>query len=135
MTEKEAIEQLKSYINAIDTFGTIDPKCCNNLYKPVKTVLQLIEKYKYLYEKSLDDTVKLSKEIATLKRDFEIIDHECSRLEQEDIRKDMIINKMVEQMVGLTIFDIEKEEPLILGNEIEVREYFENKIKEIPEEN
>lgn len=41
--EKTAIEMLNSYINAIDTFGTIDPKCCNNLYKPTKTVLDIIE--------------------------------------------------------------------------------------------
>lgn len=41
--EKTAIELLNSYINAIDTFGTIDPKCCNNLYKPTKTVLDIIE--------------------------------------------------------------------------------------------
>lgn len=82
-------------------------------------------------EKSLKGIInKQNREIETLKRDFKIVDHECSRLEQEDIRKDKIINKMVKQIVGLTIFDMKKEEPLILKNEIEVIEYFENKVKE-----
>lgn len=74
--------------------------------------------------------VKLYKEIETLKTDFKNVDHECKKLKQEDIRKDMMINEMVKQIVGLTIFDKEKEEPLILKNEIEVIEYFENKVKE-----
>ena len=37
---------------------------------------------------------KQQAEIETLKRDFEIVDHECSRLEQEDIKKDKIINEL-----------------------------------------
>ena len=44
---KEEIEKAKetsnSYIRAIDTFGTIDYKCINNLYTPIKTLLQYIE--------------------------------------------------------------------------------------------
>lgn len=48
MTEEEekAINSFKSYINAIDTFGTIDKKCCNNLYEPAQVVLDLLEKLK-----------------------------------------------------------------------------------------
>lgn len=38
------IEILKAYINAIDTFGTIDYKCINNLYKPIKNVLKELDK-------------------------------------------------------------------------------------------
>ena len=44
--EKKAIAIFKSYINAIETFGTIDYKCINNLYEPAITVLNLIEKLK-----------------------------------------------------------------------------------------
>ena len=41
---------------------------------------------------------KQQAEIETLKRDFEIVDHECSRLEQEDIKKDKLINILAEQL-------------------------------------
>lgn len=43
MNLKEAIKTLNAYINAIDTFGTIDPRCCNNLYEPAKTILQELD--------------------------------------------------------------------------------------------
>lgn len=36
-----------------------------------------------------------------------------------------------EQLAGLTIFDINKDELLILGNKEEIKQYFENKAKEI----
>ena len=44
--------------------------------------------------------------------------------------KDKIINLMSEQFAGLTIFDIDKDEPLILSDKEEVKQYFENKAKE-----
>ena len=44
-------------------------------------------------------------------------------------KQDKIINLMAEQMTGLTIFDIEKDEPLILGNKQDVIEYFTQKIE------
>ncbi len=37
-----------------------------------------------------------------------------------------------EQLAGLTIFDINKDELLILGNKEEIKQYFENKAKENP---
>lgn len=40
---EEAKEVLKSYRNAIDTFGTIDYKCINNLYKPSQILLNYIQ--------------------------------------------------------------------------------------------
>ena len=36
-----------------------------------------------------------------------------------------------EQLAGLTIFDINKDELLILGNKEEIKQYFENKAKEL----
>mgnify|MGYP001773256022 CR=1 FL=1 len=44
-------------------------------------------------------------------------------------KKDKIIDLMAEQLAGLAIFDIEKDEPLILGDKEEVREYFTNKVE------
>lgn len=57
--------------------------------------LDNIEFEKYIEKIVKERTEKLYKEIETLKRDFEIVDHECSRLEQEDIRKDKIINDAI----------------------------------------
>lgn len=42
-------------------------------------------------------------------------------------KKEAIINEMAEQLAGLAIFDIEKDEPLVLGDKEEVKEYFTKK--------
>lgn len=44
-------------------------------------------------------------------------------------KKDKKIDLMVEQLAGLAIFDIEKDEPLILGDKEDVKQYFERKIE------
>ena len=44
-------------------------------------------------------------------------------------KKDKIIDLMAEQLAGLAIFDIEKDEPLILGDKEEVKEYFTKKVE------
>lgn len=72
----------------------------------LRVLLNLIEKQKA--------------EIETLKRDFEIVDHECSRLEKEDVRKDKIIKEMAKSWKQDDIRSME-----------EIIEYFENKVKEI----
>ncbi len=41
-----------------------------------------------------------------------------------------IINEMAEQLAGLTIWNNEKEEAIILGNKGEVKQYFEKKVEE-----
>lgn len=76
MNDKEAIERCNELIKESHS-------CWIGITNQVaiQTVLNLIEKQK--------------EEIETLKRDFEIVDHECSRLEQEDIRKDKIINDAI----------------------------------------
>ncbi len=98
MNEEEikAIEKLKWYFKDSNSL---------DIAKQTYTVLNLIEKQKA--------------EIETLKRDFEIVDHECSRLEQEDIRKDKIIKEMAKSWKQDDIRSIE-----------EIIEYFENKVKE-----
>lgn len=45
-------------------------------------------------------------------------------------KKDNIIDLMAEQLAGLAIFDIEKDEPLILGDKEEVKQYFKEKVEE-----
>ena len=46
-------------------------------------------------------------------------------------KKDKQIDLMSEQLAGLTIFDVDKDEPLILGDKDDVKQYFENKAKEV----
>ena len=66
MLNKEEIEKAKevanSYIKAIDTFGTIDYKCINNLYTPIKTFLQYTEQL----EQENKQLNKMIEEMATL---------------------------------------------------------------------
>lgn len=54
MDIEKAKETCKAYISAIDTFGTIDYKCINNLYEPIDAVLSELEK-KDKYIKMLTD--------------------------------------------------------------------------------
>lgn len=42
-------------------------------------------------------------------------------------KKDKIIDLMAEQLAGLAIFDIDKDEPLILGDKEEIKQYFKEK--------
>ena len=61
--EKKAIAIFKSYINAIETFGTIDYKCINNLYEPAITLLNLITKLRQENEELTTALSKQSKDI------------------------------------------------------------------------
>ena len=49
--------------------------------------------------------------------------------DKEIEKKDKQIDLMAEQLAGLTIWDTEKEEPLILTDKEEVKQYFERKVK------
>ena len=82
--ERKAIEDLKRTIeyynkrfkeNEKITSVIVDNFDVNNLY----ILLNLIEKQQ--------------KEIEKLKQDFDIVDHECERLEKIDVEKDITINK------------------------------------------
>lgn len=93
MNEKEV--KSDEFRNTIQEFEKIfGNMSCKQIYELGQC---LFNNYipKSLVEEKID---KLKEEIETLKRDFEIVDHECSRLEQEDIKKDMIINLMAEQL-------------------------------------
>ena len=45
-------------------------------------------------------------------------------------KKDKIIDLIAEQLAGLAIFDIEKDEPLILGDKEEIKQYFKEKVED-----
>ena len=44
-------------------------------------------------------------------------------------KKDKIIDLMAEQLAGLAIFDIEKDESLILRDKEEIKQYFKEKVE------
>ena len=53
---------------------------------------------------------------------------EIAEKDAEIEKKDKIIDLMSEQLAGLTIWNTEKDEPLILTDKEEVINYFENKV-------
>ena len=73
---------------------------------------------------------KLNSEAKRLFEAIMKIADERDKLKEELDLKNKIINLMSEQFSGLTIFDIDKDEPLILYDKEEVKQYFENKVKE-----
>lgn len=86
-------------------------------------------------QKVLDELneIKPEKLEGNSKRLFEAImkiADERNKLKEELDLKNKIINLMSEQFAGLTIFDIDKDEPLILYDKEEIKQYFENKAKE-----
>ena len=55
------------------------------------------------------------------------VEKENQKLKTELKKKDKIIDLMAEQLAGLAIFDIDKDEPLILGDKEEIKQYFKEK--------
>ena len=99
--QREAIKYLKE---SVLIYKNTIPKMSNT----IDTVLSLIKaqqeeisKYKTLYERALSDVVKTDKQI----------------------------DLMAEQLAGLTIWNSKKEEPLILKDKEEVKQYFERKVE------
>lgn len=54
---------------------------------------------------------------------------ERDELKKKAEEQNKIIDLMAEQLAGLAIFDIEKDEPLILGDKEEVKQYFKEKVE------
>ncbi len=60
------------------------------------------------------------------------LDKENNRLEKIEFERDIankIIDKMAEQLAGIAIWNNEKEEPLILMDKEEVKQYYEKKVE------
>ena len=63
-------------------------------------------------------------------RDTHMLQNQLDLANAKNIEKDKIIDLMAEQLAGLAIFDIEKDEPLILGDKEEVKQYFKEKVED-----
>ena len=75
---------------------------------------------------------KLRKRVKQVKKlqKYSLYKKVFSRLNKQLQNKDKIIDLMSEQLVGLAIFNIDKDETLILSDKEEVKQYYENKAKE-----
>ena len=80
-------------------------------------------------EEEAKETLKTMKENIDKKylksRNSVAIETVLSELEKKEEQIDL----MAEQLAGLAIFDIEKDEPLVLGDKEEVKQYFTNKVE------
>ena len=102
MDIEKAKETCKAYINAIDTFGTINYKCINNLYEPIDAVLSELEKKDKEIEKLKKDNKELlrklrnrDKEVNKLTK-YSLYKKEFSTLNKQLEKKDKIIDLIVE---------------------------------------
>lgn len=105
MTKEQAIEALKEHKEQIDKLKKHNDELLRKLKNRVKEVKKL-QKYS-LYKE------------------------EFSRLNKQLQNKDKIIDLMSEQLAGLAIFNIDKDETLILSDKEEVKQYYENEAKEL----
>ena len=116
MTEKEAVANVKKQLEGIkkaNECGLATRGEFNKDIEAIETVLNLLE--------------KKDKETEYWKNGFERELESNRKNIIEIIKKDKIIDLMAEQLAGLAIFDIEKDEALILGDKEEVKQYFERK--------
>ena len=103
MNKEEAMKVLGYQLNMKDTdvYTPIN-------YEAIETVLSELEKKDKEYEELTEASKELCKTVNLMKK---------------------VINEMAEQLAGLAIFDIEKDESLILGDKEEVKQYFKEKVE------
>ena len=131
MLDKEEIEKAKEYIvGLINLFYEFpNPQSVllqDNEVQYIETLLQYIEHL----EKRIDITETAYR--MERKYDMRMVDEVKGRsvqLYNKIEKQEKIINEMAIQLTGLAIFDIEKNEPIILKSEEEVKKYFEEKVE------
>ena len=131
MIKEQAIEALKEHKRQIDK------KYINTRNsKAIETVLSMLEEKEKTIDKLKkhnDDLLrKLRNRVKDVKKlqKYSLYKKEFSRLNKQLQNKDKIIDLMSEQLAGLAIFNIDKDETLILSDKEEVKQYYENKAKE-----
>lgn len=127
--KKECIEEYELEINNVEE--NIDQQHASYLHQQIEAteiVLNLITKLQ-----------KEKKRLESVKNMYDIHKHVYQKqwLDEREINseKDKIINLMKEYFVGLTVWDKEKDEPLILGDKKEVEQFFNKLAKEEGENN
>lgn len=139
MTKEQAIERLKKLDYLLDdvySTGLVEDEERNKYQDAIETVLPMLEeKDKQIdkLKKHNDDLLrKLRNRVKDVKKlqKYSLYKKEFSRLNKQLQNKDKIIDLMSEQLAGLAIFNIDKDETLILSDKEEVKQYYENKAKE-----
>lgn len=137
MTKEQAIEKIKWSIHINELTKDINGSNTSINVEVLKTVLSMLEeKYKEIdkLKKHNDDLLrKLRNRVKEVKKlqKYSLYKKEFSILNKQLQNKDKIIDLMSEQLAGLAIFNIDKDETLILSDKEEVKQYFENKAKEL----
>ena len=117
---KEEIEKAKDDLKNLYEMLNPKPTISTNA---IKTILKYIQELEFSIE---------AKEMEH-KYDVNMIDEvkrEAVKLYKEIRKQNKIIDAMAEQLAGIAIWNNEKEEPLILGDKEEVKQYFEKKVEE-----
>ena len=104
MLNKEEIEKAKEKCNTIVNFCKNNTECQKN--------------------KICSDCYIEIEDISAIKTLLQYIE----QVEADNYESNKIIDEMAEQLAGLAIWNNEKEEPLILGDKEDVKQYFERKV-------
>ena len=121
----------------------------NKLKNTVSSYYGMFKKQEKQIKELQKENEEKDKEIETLKRDFKIVDQECSRLERKEAKQDKIIDLMAEYMEeNMDEYQLDKiyakqyncngmERNWTRGKEKEVKDikqYFERKVKKCTED-
>ena len=138
MTKEQAIERLKKLDYLLDdvySTGLVEDEERNIYQYAIETVLPMLEekdkqidKLKKHNDELLKKLRNRVKEVKKLQK-YSLYKEEFSRLNKQLQNKDKMIDLMSEQLAGLAIFNIDKDETLLLNDKEEVKQYFENKAK------
>lgn len=94
-----------------------------NKEEAIENVKKQLEGIKKANECGLATKGEFNKDIEAIETILNLIQTQQAEIE----KKEKQIDLMAEQLAGLAIFDIEKDEPLVLGDKEEVKEYFTKK--------
>ncbi len=120
MTKEQAIEKIKWSIHINELTKDINGINTSINVEVLETVLSMLE------EK--DKIIQFKEDINNTALDR----HKNTKKSLKGIikKQNRIIDLMSEQLAGLAIFNIDKDETLLLNDKEEVKQYFENKAKE-----
>lgn len=115
---KEEVERIEKIINKCKDCRLHECIQCEISYTDICAISHLYNDY-LKYKEELETSIIPSYE--------ETIKELEKQLFEQQEGKDKIIDLMAEQLAGLAIFDIDKDETLILGNKKEVKQYYKQK--------
>lgn len=115
---KEEMRRIEKIINKCKECRLHECIQCEISYTDICAISRLYNDY-LKYKEELETSIIPSYE--------ETIKELEKQLFEQQEGKDKIIDLMAEQLAGLAIFDIDKDETLILGNKEEVKQYYKQK--------